>query len=101
MWHYYYEWILYIKNIRVSYSTPVASMLDPASEPAIPRSPWDTVNDRTLDDTSDVSTYTALSDANNYVLGLEMETLGFIYSLFYSFIYTNVYWLPTVCQELC
>lgn len=77
------------------------SILDPASEPASPRSPWDTVNDRTLDDTSDVSTYTALSVANNYILGLEMETLRFIYSLFYSFIYTNVYWLPTVCKELC
>lgn len=39
-----------LKTSGVSYSTPVASMLDPASEPAIPRSPWDTVNDRTLDD---------------------------------------------------
>lgn len=49
------------------------------------------MNDRTLDGTSDVSTYIALSDANNYILGLEMETLRFIYSLLYSFIYTNVY----------
>ena len=105
-WHrrdiYYSEWILYIKSIRVSYSMPVWQQYW-----TLPQSlqdleaPWDTENDRTSDDTLDVSTYAALSYASNYILGLEMETLRFIYSLSYSFIHTNVYWLPTMCQELC
>lgn len=91
------------KSIRASYHIPGWQQ-----RRTLPQSlqdleaPWDIENDRTLGDTSDVSSYAALSYASNYILGLEMELLGFIYSLFYSFIHSiSIYWLPAMCQEFC
>lgn len=90
---------------RKGWEHPIASLvaagLDPASEPVGTRSSlshkgWQNFGWHLR------STDASLSYASNCIPGLEMESLEFITSLFFSFIHSTIFhWLPAMGQGHC
>lgn len=102
---YYSEWILYAKEKQnILYDIPVWQQYwTPPLSLQNQEASGDTEFDRTWGGGGHFR-YQHICHpllVSNYILGLDMESVGFIYSSFYSFIHsTNIYCLPAVGQEL-